>query len=226
MRSPFGKRDVKHISQDKWFKLRLDIEQSPSVSNADKILAWKRYGCPVPPPSAYKQELVKAYARANRLQVLVETGTYFGDMVEATLNDFTAIYSIELSKLLYKKAVKKFKLHNKVNLLQGDSAQILPNILKKVEQPTLFWLDAHYSEGITAKGDTNTPILDELKAILKHPVRNHLILIDDAREFTGKSDYPTIVQIQDLVSEYWPKARVVVQNDVIRIQQSRQRIEI
>jgi hypothetical protein len=54
----------------------------------------------------------------------------------------------------------------------------------------LFWLDGHYSAGITARGDIATPISLELEAILSHPVKSHVILIDDARDFTGKDSYP------------------------------------
>jgi hypothetical protein len=226
MINPFSRRKIKPVTKVRWSKIRLNLEQSPAVSNTEKIASWEKYGRPIPSPSAYKQELIKAYARAYHLSTLVETGTYFGEMVEATLNDFEEIYSVELSKDLYKKAANKFRLHKKVHLFQGDSSQVLPQILKKIKQPTLFWLDAHYSAGVTVKGDTNTPVLAELEVLLNHPIKKHLILIDDAREFTGKGDYPTLSQVEKLVADFWPNAHFVSRNDIIRIQPNRKRIDV
>lgn len=42
-----------------------------------------------------------------------------------------------------------------------------------------LWLDAHYSGGTTAKGKKSSPLKDELEIIKKHPIKNHIILIDD-----------------------------------------------
>jgi len=55
-----------------------------------------------------KQKIVKKYARQFNLDILIETGTYFGDMISATSRFFKEIYSIELDDLLYKMAKKKF----------------------------------------------------------------------------------------------------------------------
>jgi hypothetical protein len=45
-------------------------------------------------------------------------------------------------------------------------------------------LDGRYSEGCTARGETNTPILQELEAIFAFcPI--WVVLIDDARHFDG-----------------------------------------
>jgi hypothetical protein len=43
----------------------------------------------------------------------------------------------------------------------------------------------------TAKEFLNTPILQELTAILRRGLGRNVILIDDARLFTGFEDYPT-----------------------------------
>ena len=81
--------------------------------------------------------------------------------------------------------------HN-VQLLVGDSASVLPGILATLHEPALFWLDAHYSGTGTTLGDRVTPISAELNAVLGHPVRGHVVLIDDAREFhdSTRSGYP------------------------------------
>jgi len=86
-----------------------------------------------------------------------------------------------------------------------------------VEKPCLFWLDGHYSGGNTAKGEKETPIMEELRQICAHPVKNHLILIDDAREFTGQNDYPTIESLRTFVGARLPGYGFDVKDDIIRI---------
>ena len=92
----------------------------------------------------------------------------------------------------------------------------MKEVIKYLQEPTLFWLDGHYSSGITAKTDKNTPILEELKTIFTSPY-NHGILIDDARLFTGKEDYPSIDELCLLVKGYAPERTVEVADDIIRI---------
>ena len=56
-----------------------------------------------------------------------------------------------------------------VTIFQGDSATVLPKLLATIQEPCLFWLDGHYSGGITALGKSITPILDELQTISPTP---------------------------------------------------------
>lgn len=58
---------------------------------------WISKGRPVPPPQVVKAGALKEYAKRYALHVLVETGTYQGDMLEVLRRDFDTIYSIELS---------------------------------------------------------------------------------------------------------------------------------
>ena len=101
--------------------------------------------------------------------------------------------------------------------MQGDSSKVLPELLDKIKKPCLFWLDGHYSGGITGKGDLNTPILNELKSIFSHQIKDHVILIDDARCFTGEEDYPTIKALKEFVIKNRPDWVFEVRNDIIRI---------
>jgi len=81
----------------------------------------------------------------------------------------------------------------------------------------LFWLDAHYSRGITARGNRDTPIWQELQTILSHPVKRHVVLIDDARCFNGTNDYPTIEEIRDLLVKRAPHYSIETKKDIVRI---------
>ena len=179
--------------------------------------AWEQSGRPMPPPPVLKQKTVTEYARRFSLDTLVETGTYLGEMIEATRNTFRKIYSIELSKVLCEQARKKFIRFDHIVIIQGDSAEALPSILVTITHPSLFWLDGHYSGGVTAKGKKRTPVVQELRHILSHPIAGHVILIDDARCFNGKDDYPTMNQLKKLILKKHPDWAFEVRTDIIRV---------
>ena len=178
--------------------------------------AWQRRGQPVPPPHLVKRRCVLAYQRRFGLDTLIETGTYQGTMIRATYAKFKAIYSIELSHELHQQAKRTFAHLHHVHLLQGDSATELGNVIQRLDRPCLFWLDAHYSGGITARGLEDTPIMAEMKHILNHPIKKHVVLIDDARCFDGFS-YPQINQLAQYVRQQRPDLSLSVQQDIIRI---------
>lgn len=180
------------------------------------IKEWEKAGKPLPPPHIVKQRCVAEYARKYKTPVLVETGTFLGDMVQAQLKNFREIYSLELGGELAYKAQQKFEKYPHVHIIQGDSATLLPELLLKINGPALFWLDGHYSGGITAKGDKETPVIEELKAILTHSIKTHIILIDDARCFDGTHDYPTMDEIFNLVRSLNPNYICTVNDDIIR----------
>ena len=181
------------------------------------VIWWRLSGRPAPPPHLVKQRIIIAYARRFGLTTLVESGTYLGDMVADVRPRFARIYSIELARDLADRARARFAGDNAVVILCGDSAQVLPPLLKQIHKPCLFWLDGHYSGGITALGNGITPIARELEAILDDSVTNHVILIDDARLFNGEDGYPRLEDIRELVRQRGPAASFEVEDDVIRV---------
>jgi hypothetical protein len=166
--------------------LRYGLEQN--LEHWDR----KRTG---PFPHLLKQQIVQRYAVASKARVFIETGTYYGFMLQACLGYFDKLISIEIEPHFYCRAQKIFKSHANVTLVHGDSGEILPKLLPTLGSPCLFWLDAHYSGGLTGKADIETPIRRELEAILSHS-RSHTILIDDANCFDGTHDYPKLAWIE------------------------------
>jgi hypothetical protein len=181
------------------------------------IKEWITKGKPVPPPHVVKQTVVKRYAKQFRTQTLVETGTYYGEMIDAMHNLFKNVISVELGEQLYSQALQRFSDYPNVVILHGDSGELMPRIIANLTGPTLFWLDGHFSEGITARGVLRTPIIQELHAILAAPMSQHVVLVDDARCFDGTNDYPTQAQLRELVAEYRPEYSFCSQDDIIRI---------
>lgn len=172
---------------------------------------------PAPPPHGIKQGVVKEYARTYKCRIFFETGTHLGDMIQAVKEDFRHVYSVELSEHLYRQAQLRFKKDHHITLLQGDSGKVVRETLKQIQESCLFWLDAHYSGGITAKGDKFSPIIEEIIPILKHSVSNHVILIDDARMFVGYDGYPDLSELKKIVGRLRPELNITVEKDIIRI---------
>jgi len=181
------------------------------------IKDWENAGKPLPPPHLVKQLAINSLQSKSEYGIFIETGTYLGDMVEAQKNNFAQIFSIELGEELYRDAVKRFEADKNVTILQGDSSDVLIALCKKIDKPAIFWLDGHYSAGITARGKKQCPIYEELSAIFNSGPQGHILLIDDARLFIGKDDYPEIVELENFIKKHRPDADVFVEDDIIHV---------
>jgi hypothetical protein len=177
---------------------------------------WRMAGRPVPPPPPVKQAIVKEYQRRFHLRTLVETGTFAGEMIAAVHDRFERVVSIELDRGWHARAVERFRGLRHVTLLHGDSGTKLPEVLATLDRPALFWLDAHYSGPITARGALDSPIVEELAAIRAHPVAGHVVLIDDMRDFNGTGGYPTVAELAQWIRGVDPRATVEVRDDILR----------
>lgn len=182
-----------------------------------RIARWEKSGRPLPPLHDIKQRVIRKYAERHDLKVLVETGTYLGKMVQAMLPFFKRIYSIELDIALYEKAREKFSDQGKVDIICGDSGIEIGKLLAHLDQPALFWLDGHYSKGVTAKANKSTPILEELTHIYEAKDNGHVVLIDDARFFGVDPDYPGVDEIKELVMSKRDNVCLSVEDDIIKI---------
>lgn len=196
--------------------LKFLFRKKNNLSDEEMLIDWEKKGKPSPPPHIVKQLTIEKFQKKFRINILVETGTFLGDMVESQKEHFKKIISIELSENLFRKAEKKFRDYSHIEIIQGDSGTILPSIISKLNEPALFWLDGHYSGGITAQGSKECPIPEELNAIFKSDLP-HVILIDDARLFNGTHDYPTIDEINALIVRYNKKFLLVIDDDIIRL---------
>ena len=182
-----------------------------------ELSQWEQKGKPSPPPHVVKERAIQEYAARFGIKTLVETGTLYGDMVEAMRSDFDQIYSIELSERLYEIAKRRFSRVPAVTLIQGDSGVELGNLVGKLSGPALFWLDGHYSEGETAQGPKDTPIFEELEHIFSARRDGDVILIDDARCFGTYPSYPTLDELRKFILARKPRALIAVVDDSIRI---------
>lgn len=172
------------------------------------------------PPVYVKHRIIRDYARRHGLRTFVETGTALGDTIFEMRRTCRSIYSIDVSRAMAEDARRRFASYPHIHIIEGDSSAQLPAILSAIDEPSLFWLDAHYvpeSRHVTGGDPQRSPILDELCAIFSHRVREHVILVDDAREFNGSHGYPSLHDLEDLVAERGNGYSMTVAKDVIRI---------
>jgi hypothetical protein len=168
------------------------------------------------PPEWVKHDYIRGWARHTGYEVFVETGTYRCTTTMAVADAFRDVYSIELDRTLYEEAVARMRRYENVQLFNGDSAIVINDILPRLSEPAIFWLDAHWCGGVTGKSLKDPPIRNELEAIFAHPVKEHVILVDDARSFTGYANYPTIKQVIRHVHEK-SRYQLRVFHDIIHI---------
>lgn len=143
----------------------------------------------------------------------LETGTCLGHTTELASAIFTSkqhknprVHSIELSESLFNKAKEKFKNNKNICLYKGDTVQVLPEILKKVDDKPIIFLDAHFSMGETAQGSVNTPIINELEIIKQSKFNNAILIIDDIRMF-----YLPISDVKGTFIDGYPSLNMIVE---------------
>jgi hypothetical protein len=176
------------------------------------------------PSYEVKRSIIQSYSDKFKLDVFVETGTFLGDTVEYFRNKYKQVYSVELSEELAAKATKRFSEAANVRIIQGDSGIVLEKLVTEIDRPTLYWLDGHYSSEFflgdtyikTARTEKDTPIVKELEVLL-HDTHQHVILIDDARLFSGRGDYPKISAIRKMVDQSPFSFDFFVKKDIVHI---------
>jgi hypothetical protein len=188
------------------------------VRDLNAYRKWISSGRALATPHVAKAQLILEAAQNSETLTFVETGTYFGAMIEAVRTHFDRLVTIELDPALHRRAKKRFYRDKRVTCLAGDSGVVLEEVLRTLHGPALFWLDAHYSGGVTARGSIDSPVVSELRSVLSHRfAQRHAILIDDARCFDGTAGYPTLARVQSLLQELGSKHSLDVIHDVIRI---------
>lgn len=144
---------------------------------------------------------------------MIETGTLYGHTAIHASKYFDNVYTIELDEKLYANAKNINQSIANIEFIQGDSGVEINNLLSRLEHPTVFFLDAHWSGDSTVNWNssafsgfpTNTshtgeagtvapssaeqvPLDREISAILERFPFEALIIIDDWQS-VGKKDH-------------------------------------
>jgi hypothetical protein len=132
-------------------------------------------------------------------RVAVESGTFEGERTVLLAGFFHEVHTIELSEHLYDAAAARLIGLRHVTCHFGDSARIVPELAAALQEPVLWYLDAHWfslNRGKSRAGYARDaaaqiapgplPLWDELAAIAARPYAD-VIAVDDARDF-GRSE--------------------------------------
>lgn len=183
------------------------------------VRRWENNGRPSPPPHVIRQRVIRDFGSRYGLEILVETGTFKGDMIAAMKNDFRELYSIELAPHVHERAVQRFVCDPHITIFKGDSSKVLETLVPKLKAPTLFWLDGHYAKAEASHADADTAILQELAHIFSRPELKSVVLINDARGFLGETDqaYPSLDSVREFTAKHRPDYTFEVESDSIRL---------
>jgi len=155
------------------------------------------------------------------IRTFVETGTNEADTAVWAADEFEHVITIEGSESLHQTAVSTFGWRRNIRFVHGDSRRMLPEVLRRLDAPAIFWLDAHWCGMDTYGSGNECPVLDELKALNAWDTP-HIVLVDDARLFLAppppphrSDDWPDINAICRAMDGDAPRRYVAVFEDVI-----------
>ncbi|NBO18349.1 MAG: hypothetical protein EBV03_03815 [Proteobacteria bacterium] len=171
------------------------------LSGVRDCLQWRKRGYASPSPHFIKRGCLLRNGLPSA--TWVETGTFLGQTTQLLAKHGTRVYSIEPEPGLFARARKLFSSHGNVEILNGTSEDVFPTLLPRLSGDVNFWLDGHYSAGITFKGPQDTPILDELDCISRNIDRfgRICVLVDDIRCFNPRlPEYSTYPSLDALVA--------------------------
>lgn len=166
-------------------------------------------------------DLTTKLALMHGVDCFVESGTYLGGTAKWASRNFLNVFTIERSVELFNKVEPTLGCLRNVIRLNGDSRECLPEVIKDIgDLRAIYWLDGHWSGGLTAGEGDECPLLEELSILLERA--NDIILIDDARLFLkspplphNAEQWPSILDICDIISRSPSKRFVQIFDDVI-----------
>jgi hypothetical protein len=190
----------------------LPVRILEAINKYRQMRQWREHSYLENSPQLVKEEVFVTYGIQNAQWV--ETGTYMGTTTNFLADRFAYVHSIEPGIDLFKQAVERFMGRN-VKLYNDVSENVLPELLPQLSGEINFWLDGHYSAGVTFKGDKDCPVEDELNAISESLslFSKVTILIDDVRCFLpgpdDYGDYPSIDYLVDWARKHQFNWRIV-----------------
>lgn len=155
----------------------------------------------------YEHELIeRAWLKhpKHRSLVAVETGTCLGYSTRRLSRIYSKVHTVELGPDLSKRTKGDMIREGYDNIVfhVGDSAEVLPDLIRRIREPCLFFLDAHWSgdrtvdwqrsewkgygvetshvgEDLRPRSEDQVPLLLEVQTIAKDFPYEAIIYMDD-----------------------------------------------
>jgi hypothetical protein len=168
------------------------------------------------PHSYTKFRQLKNVARQSGARSLIETGTYRGVTARRCSYVFDHVYTIELDMALAAESTQYLADRKNVEVIQGDGLVKLPEIMARPDvKDVLVFLDGHFSEGITAKGEHAEPAVLEVIALAPFKDKLRAIVVDDFRLFGTCEGYPHKSALVRSIEEHFPGWNLTVHLDQV-----------
>jgi len=144
-------------------------------------------------------------------RIFIETGTHVGTTTLQMVDYFDIIHTIELKEPEFRGVQKIIDEKGISNITQylGDSRTYLPKIIENINEPCVFWLDAHWHQ-------STAPLMENLESISQHSIKNHLILVDDVRQLRMWG-CPMLEKTLQYCKDKFPQHHIYAENDIIHI---------
>lgn len=114
---------------------------------------------------------VKRLKEQFKIKTFIETGTNEAETTTVMAEIFDSVHTIELNQEFYNNCKEKLKDFKNATIHNGSSQEVMDKILKDIDGPIMFFLDAHWN--------LYCPIFDELKKIKEYNKKDSVILIHD-----------------------------------------------
>lgn len=119
--------------------------------------------------------------------VFVESGTFYGKTTRWALQRFSVVHTVELSPEYHANAVRDLVPLGAI-CHHGDTRDVLPELARTIQEPVMWFLDAHWLNHPGAAGKaTQLPLQEELTALAARPFAD-IVVVDDVASF-GRDDY-------------------------------------
>jgi hypothetical protein len=166
------------------------------------------------------RELILAVKEKFGLQAFLECGTLHGATADWAADHFKRVVTVEFSKTLFDQN-RNVPHSSNIEFCFGDSRQELRRLIPVLEEPSVIWLDSHWSGSGTYGEMDECPLLEEIAVINSAPI-THFVLIDDARLFLSPppkphraSQWPSIDQVIEALKNGKHRYSIFVFQDII-----------
>ena len=134
----------------------------------------------------YSELLSEHVDDINDYSTFVETGTAYGQSLQEIFPYFDKIFTVEISEDLWTWLHPQIEDIKHIQHVLGDSLIEMPKFLDTLgeDEKVFFWLDAHWSQGLSSKNEFDVPLIQECQIIdEKYKGDTAVVAIDDLRMF-------------------------------------------